>query len=1027
MLPLTYLYISRPSYQCQLIVQGFKSYREQVETEEFSPKVNCVVGANGSGKTNFFHAIRFVLGLDHLRNEDRHALLHEGAGHQVLSAFLEIVFDNSDNRMPVDKQEVRLRRTIGLKKDGYYLDKKHITKTELMNLLESAGFSRSNSYYVVQQGKIAFLTLVKDSGRLDLLKEIGAPDNKRKQMNQVIQYLDGRLRELDEEKEELKKYQQIDKQRRSLEYAIYDKNLHDARQQLDAVEEAHSKASETSANMYNNVLDVHENAKKIEKEAKDIHKNILVLNKEKEVIEKQRTEAMRKHAQVDLDVRYLEERISGNNREREEASRELDVLEMEIQNSRNEPEQIRLSYNDQMAKEEEITKGIMDREKELSILYQKQGRATQFANKVARDEWLQKEVHDLKRVVSSSLEQEKTLQSEIQDLKSRSQNQAAYIDERETEYNKLESCIQKNRDGFSSLKKQRDVLQDKRKSLWERESELSSEIDKLRSELLDYEDKFFTAVEVTAGNSLFHVVVQTDEISTRIISPLVKYPKNGDVVPMLRKLKFSPHHSPAFQQVFGRTVICRNLDVATTVAKVDGLDCITLEGDQVSKKGGMTGGFYDHRRSKMKYMDALSGYSSMSWLFTECEKQRKKSKQFLGILQNQCIDQEITKLVSEQQKVDAQQSHKKSELEQIMQDIANAKKQKESISMALQNKENMDMRKSEMGKELTDHLSPTKGELLSRLNPEITELKENLIACKTELETNLSTNLVRRQQELKAITSSAADTLLGEVEQKRHNRIEAKDKADEQIKLMKDMKDERNKLKKFGHLNKKALDQYVNLTEQREELQQRQAELDSGDDKIKKLIQVLDHRKDESIERTFKDVARHFQEAFSELVPGGHGFLVMMKKRDADHGDDDHDEAHTEGSFEKYIGVSVEVSFTGQGETQSMKQLSGGQKTVVALSLIFAIQRCDPAPFYLFDEIDAALDPQYIIAVRNMIRRQADMANTQFITTTFRTELVKVADTIYGVTHKNRVSFANVISKDQALRFIEHDQSHNAE
>ena len=53
-----------------------------------------------------------------------------------------------------------------------------------------------------------------------------------------------------------------------------------------------------------------------------------------------------------------------------------------------------------------------------------------------------------------------------------------------------------------------------------------------------------------------------------------------------------------------------------------------------------------------------------------------------------------------------------------------------------------------------------------------------------------------------------------------------------------------------------------------------------------------------------------------------------------------------------------QVSF-GAGETRVMKQLSGGQKTLVALALIFAIQRCDPAPFYLFDEIDAALDPQF--------------------------------------------------------------------
>ena len=62
-------------------------------------------------------------------------------GHAVMSAYAEIVFDNSDNRLPVDREEVRLRRNIGLKKDEYYLDKKHITKAEVINLLESAGFS----------------------------------------------------------------------------------------------------------------------------------------------------------------------------------------------------------------------------------------------------------------------------------------------------------------------------------------------------------------------------------------------------------------------------------------------------------------------------------------------------------------------------------------------------------------------------------------------------------------------------------------------------------------------------------------------------------------------------------------------------------------------------------------------------------------------------------------------------------------------------------------------------------------------
>ncbi|KAI4304787.1 hypothetical protein MLD38_040257 [Melastoma candidum] len=223
----------------------------------------------------------------------------------------------------------------------------------------------------------------------------------------------------------------------------------------------------------------------------------------------------------------------------------------------------------------------------------------------------------------------------------------------------------------------------------------------------------------------------------------------------------------------------------------------------------------------------------------------------------------------------------------------------------------------------------------------------------------------------------------------------------------------------------------------REELQKRQAELDAGDEKIKELISVSDQRKDESIERTLKGVARHFREVFSELVQGGHGYLVMMKEKDGEPDDDDGDDgprqADVEGRVEKYIGVKVKVSFTGHGETQSMKQLSGGQKTVVALTLIFAIQRCDPAPFYLFDEIDAALDPQYRTAcigfhlttdIIDMIRHLADTSSTQFITTTFRPELVKVADKISAVEHRNRVSHVNVISRDGALDFIEKDQSH---
>ena len=103
-----------------------------------------------------------------------------------------------------------------------------------------------------------------------------------------------------------------------------------------------------------------------------------------------------------------------------------------------------------------------------------------------------------------------------------------------------------------------------------------------------------------------------------------------------------------------------------------------------------------------------------------------------------------------------------------------------------------------------------------------------------------------------------------------------------------------------------------------------------------------------------------------------------------------------------------------------MSQLSGGQKALVALALIFAIQRCDPAPFYIFDELDQALDSTYRQAVANLIHNQAHNPETptQFIISTFRPELVSISKNHYGISHQNKVSSLHPMSRNDALRFV---------
>ncbi|XWS73782.1 hypothetical protein CRYUN_Cryun02cG0158800 [Craigia yunnanensis] len=523
--------------------------------------------------------------------------------------------------------------------------------------------------------------------------------------------------------------------------------------------------------MHNAVLDSHERFKDLDTMSKDVMKELQSLNKEKEALEIQQAEAIKKQAAFEVDIKDLEERMSGNMQAKDDSVKQLHMLQKEIQESTEELNRIKPLYDNQLKKEENITKGIMEREKQLSILYQKQGRATQFSSKAARDKWLQKEIDDLQQVLHSNSMQEQKLQEEIVGLNEELEGLDGSIERRKTEIKELESSISQSR--FNYQKTERDKLQDERKSLWEKESKLSTEIDKLKAEvekaeksldhatpgdvrrglnsirricreysiggvfgpiieLLNCDEKFFTAVEVTAGNSLFHVVVEKDEISTQIIqhlnslkggrvtfiplnrvkSPHVTYPQSSDVIPLLKKLNFSPKFTPAFAQVFGRTVICRDIDVATRVARTDGLDCITLEGDQVSKKGDLL--------RLVREVDV------------ECGSNIAKCK-------GSQLEQRITAFVTEQQQLDAKRVLDKSVLEQHKQDIANANKQKQYISKALENKKksladvqmqidqlraSMAMKRAEMGTELIDHLTPEEKDLLSRLNPEITDLKQ---------------------------------------------------------------------------------------------------------------------------------------------------------------------------------------------------------------------------------------------------------------------------------------------------------------
>lgn len=671
-------------------------------------------------------------------------------------------------------------------------------------------------------------------------------------------------------------------------------------------------------------------------------------------------------------------------------------------------------------------------------------------------------------------------------------------------------------------------------------------------ELFDVSDKYKTAVETVAGGSLFHVVVDTDQTADQLIKimnqekggrvtfmPLnrlktvnVQYPKSNDAVPMIQKLRFDRTYTNAFEQVFGRTIICDDLSVAAQYTRSHGLNAVTDEGDRVDRKGALTGGYHDVRRSRL---DAVRKVKHWQKTYETDNERHQEVKESLISL-----EQEISQTMGKIQKFETRRRA-------ILEDRANQARQ---ANWTQREEETARQRVTRLEGTLSDaeaqlrgaatqrgaleeelktplqqQLSPQEAQELETLSQQAEALKEALLqasnarqaswAERSQLEIELTENLRRRreetrsklddlegaagagvlqagevelrQSELKTINRSIAELdkrlnsteneivkTQGEISKltieldelqvrqadstraimraqknaerylaKRQMLVNRQDECNTQIrdlgvlpeeafskyrdvpqsKILKKLAKVTEKLKKFEHVNKKAFEQYNNFTKQRDELIQRRDELEESAQSIKELIETLDQRKDEAIERTFKQVSKNFEEVFERLVPAGKGQLIMQKKTDGAAQDETLDSTNGEGGekseIDNYTGVSIRVSFNSkEDEGLLIQQLSGGQKSLVALATVFAIQKCDPAPFYLFDEIDANLDPQYRTAVANMIHQLSD--NAQFITTTFRPEMLMYADKCYGVFFdKQKVSDIKTISQEEAYKFIE--------
>ncbi|RTZ60486.1 MAG: chromosome segregation protein SMC [Gammaproteobacteria bacterium] len=279
------------------------------------------------------------------------------------------------------------------------------------------------------------------------------------------------------------------------------------------------------------------------------------------------------------------------------------------------------------------------------------------------------------------------------------------------------------------------------------------------------------------------------------------------------------------------------------------------------------------------------------------------------------------------------------------------KKAGENISKLIERRELLKGERDKLKGDLA--LVEAKGEKLSRerekLLMELTRLKENM--------ENLLNSLGGKPIEEPKEETSSLKKLLAEIE---------------------------NRLSALGNVNFRAEEEYEEVFKRYREYGEKYQTLEREKKALIDFIGEIEKKKERIFKETFNAINKNFKEIFAFLSPGGKAYMEIEKPHDIFSG-----------------GINMFVKPRGK-EVKYLEAMSGGEKTLAALSLIFALQRYKPAPFYYFDEVDAHLDEVNAVKVGELIKEYSKQA--QFIVVTLRESVAYLADKLIGVTSRGGVS-----------------------
>jgi len=941
----------------KLVMQGFKSFVKKTEIL-FTPEINVILGPNGSGKSNISDALCFVLGrlsIKSMRAAKTKNLIFIGTkvASPAKEAMVEIIFDNSDREFSIDKNEISIKRIIRKNSQSIYqINHEKKTRQEVLSLLAQAGID-PYGFNIILQGEIQNFVRMHTDERRKIIEEVSGIsiyESKKEKSLRELDKIDMRLREISA----------ILRER-----THYLNNLEKERQQALRFKKLEKDAKKCKASL------IHHDLTKKKKERERIDFEISTRNKETEKIK-------RTVEDIEKSINNFESKINSINLTIQRSTGlEQEKLNNEIANIRAELAGINVKFENY--------------EKKLSeILKQKQE-----TQQLIKDDWLlikdlqketpsiaknQKEVEIKKQELEILEEQRKRfyiIKSELKSIKERIHDKKLilqnYVNESEFLLKQIELTYielfdkKTNPDKLDILK----ISLVKKKEILEKLSKREIELEKI-----SYANEY----EIDKQNKLMN------EISKMDICPICrnKITKehvnsiNQETIPKINLLREEIKTSDKeLTEIYKKKEILKQ-DIEQIILEISKRESDLIKISNINEKNNQIKNLYKKTENSKEEL-------------LELEKKKKNLEKKFD--ENSNIEQkyEIVKIETQEislrnkKNINSEISFKQRELERSKISLKQLLREEEDLNEELvEIKKNIEEREKllEKKKEQEDKLSRKFQKLISERDILQMKIRENSLKLSTKQNThhNIEQEINNFKIEKARVDAEISNL---ETEMIEFQNVEII-KANKEVLVNRLNKIQEILSKIRGSVNLRSLEVYDSIKNEYILVKEKVETVSKEKESIFKIIHEIDIKKKKTFLQTLHALNEIFSRNFSQLNTKGRVSLELENRKNPFLG-----------------GVNILVK-TGHGKYFDVKSLSGGEQTLVALSLIFAIQEFRPYSFYILDEIDAALDKKNSERLSGLLRKY--MKKGQYIVITHNDEIITNATNLYGVSMHEGIS-----------------------